>query len=81
MFVLPAAMLALIHLTTGKTPIKIMIPVGLAIGLMAWPMPFIYQISEQGAMGLLVSIKLFAVAVLWIYFAGRMFRLLRYRAR
>ena len=80
-FVLPAAMLALIHLTTGKTPIKIMIPVGLAIGLMAWPMPYIYEISERGAMGLLVSIKLFAVAVLWIYFAGRIFRLLGYRVR
>ena len=80
-FVLPAAMLALIHLTSGKIPGKIMIPVGLAIGLMAWPMPYIYEISERGAMGLLVSIKLFAVVVLWVYFAGRMFRLLRYRVR
>lgn len=78
-FVLPAAMLALIHLTTGKTSIKTMIPVGLAIGLMAWPMPFVYQITDPGPMGLLVSVKLFAVVVLWIYFAGRMFQLLRYQ--
>jgi hypothetical protein len=80
-FVLPAAMLALIHMTTGKTPIKIMVPVGLAIGLMAWPMPFIYKITDHGPMGLLVSLKLFAVAVLWMYFAGRMFNLLRLKTK
>ncbi len=75
-FVLPAAMLALIQLTTEKTSFKILIPVGLAVGLMAWPLPFLFRISDKGPLGLLVSLKLFAVAVLWIYFAGRLFKLL-----
>lgn len=75
-FVLPAAILALIQLTSGKTSFKTLIPVGLAVGLMAWPLPFLFQISNQGPLGLLVSLKLFAVFTLWVYFASRLFHLL-----
>jgi len=75
-FVLPAALLALIQLTTGKSSLTTLILVGLAVGLMAWPLPFLFQISDHGPLGLLVSLKLFAVATLWVYFAGRLFKLL-----
>ena len=76
-FVLPAAMLALIQITTGQTSLKIGIPVGLAVGLMAWPMPFLFQIEGHGLLSLLVSLKFFAVAGLWFYFVGRLGRLVR----
>ena len=76
-FVLPAAVLALIQITTGQTSLKVAIPVGLAVGLMAWPMPFLFQIKGQGLLNLLVSLKFFAVVGLWFYFTGRLRRLLR----
>jgi hypothetical protein len=67
-FVLPAALLALIHLLEGRLTVAAAIPVGLAAGLLAWPLTYVFQIRDEGALSLLISLKFFATVALWVYF-------------
>lgn|GEM_PF-1251647 len=69
-FVLPAALLALVHIFRGRMSIFIAVPVALAIGILAWPLAFLFRIREGGFMGLLVSLKLYAAVTLWVYFVS-----------
>lgn len=71
-FVLPAALLALIHVITGRTGRSMTVLVGTSVFLMAWPMAFLFKIEKQGLLNLLISLKLFAVVGLWGYFLGRL---------
>ena len=71
-FVLPAAMLALVHMFKGRMTMSVAIPVGLAIGIIAWPLSFLFKIEGGGLMGLLVSLKFYATVVLWLYFLSQL---------
>jgi alpha-1,2-mannosyltransferase len=67
-FVLPAALLALIHLLEGRLSGFAASPVALAAGILAWPLPYLFQIQDEGPLSLLISLKFFATVILWLYF-------------
>jgi len=73
-FVLPAALLAIIHIVTGRASLPESFSVLVAIGLLAWPMPYLFEIQGQGLLNLFVSLKFFAVVGLWVYFVRRLLR-------
>jgi len=73
-FVLPAALLALVHMFKGRMSMMVAIPVGLAVGILAWPLSFLFRIEGGGLMSLLVSLKFYATVVLWIYFLSRLWQ-------
>jgi hypothetical protein len=73
-FVLPAAMLALIHMFKGRMSVYVAVPVGLAVGILAWPMSYLFRISGGGMLSLLVSLKFYATVVLWVYFLTRLWQ-------
>jgi hypothetical protein len=50
------------------------VPVALAIGILAWPLSFLFRIEGGGLLGLLVSLKFFATATLWVYFLSRLWQ-------
>ena len=76
-FVLPGAMLALVHVFTGRINWRSSIPVGLAVFVLAWPLEFLFRIEGGGLPGLLISLKLYAVVVLWVYYTLRLFKVSR----
>ncbi len=73
-FVLPAALFAVIHLLEGRLSIGPAIAVGLAAGIVAWPLKYLFEIQGQGALNLLVSVKFFAAVVLWAFLLIRLWR-------
>ena len=73
-FVLPAAMLALIQLVTGRLSLRAALGVGVVAFVLAWPMAFLFRIRDAGPLGLLVSLKFYAVVALWAYFVRRLWR-------
>jgi alpha-1,2-mannosyltransferase len=73
-FVLPAALLALKHLLEGRLTVAVAIPVGLAICVLAWPLTYVFQIRDEGALSLLISLKTYATVGLWVYFLVRLWR-------
>jgi alpha-1,2-mannosyltransferase len=73
-FVLPAALLAVVHLLEGRLSVGAGIAVGLAAGILAWPLKYLFEIRGQGALNLLVSMKFFAAVVLWVYILNRLRR-------
>ena len=73
-FVLPAALLALKHLLEGRLTVATAIPVGLAICVLAWPLTYVFQIRDEGALSLLISLKTYATVGLWVYFLIRLWR-------
>jgi len=73
-FVLPAAMLALIQLLTGTVSTRSAFGIGLVVFVLAWPMGFLFRLPSAGAVGLLVSLKLYAVVALWLYFVRRLWK-------
>jgi hypothetical protein len=73
-FVLPAALLAVVHLLEGRLSVGSAVAVGLAVGIVAWPLKYLYEIQGQGALNLLVSLKFLATVVLWVYFLIRLWR-------
>jgi len=73
-FVLPAGLLALVHMFQGRMSMIVAIPVGLAIGIMAWPLSFLFRIEGGGLMSLLISLQFYAVVVLWVYFLSRLWQ-------
>ncbi len=73
-FVLPAALLALIHLLTGNPSTRSALGLGLVLFVLAWPMEFLFRLPTSGLVGLLVSLKGYAVAALWVYFVRRLWK-------
>jgi alpha-1,2-mannosyltransferase len=76
-FVLPAAMLALVHVFTGRTSWRTAVPVGLAAFVLAWPLEFLFRLPAGGLPTLLVSLKLYAVVTLWVYYVRRLVKVSR----
>lgn len=76
-FVLPGAMLALVHMVTGRTSWRTAVPVGLAVFVLAWPLEFLFRLPPGGVQTLLVSMKLYAVVTLWVYYVRRMLKVSR----
>jgi hypothetical protein len=50
------------------------VPVGLATGILAWPLAFLFRIQGGGAVSLLVSLKLYATITLLVYFLTRLWQ-------
>jgi len=73
-FVLPAALLALKHMLEGRLTLAAAIPVGLAVCVLAWPLTYVFQIHDEGALSLLISLKTYATVVLWVYFLVLLWR-------
>jgi alpha-1,2-mannosyltransferase len=73
-FVLPAALLALVHMFRGRMSLPVAIVVGTAIGMIAWPLGFLFRLEGGGVMTLLVSMKFYGTVVLWLYFLSRLWQ-------
>ena len=76
-FVLPAAMLALLQLMGGSLSLRASLGVGLVVFVLAWPMGFVFRIQGTGPLSLLVSLKFYAVLALWGYFVRRLVKISR----
>jgi alpha-1,2-mannosyltransferase len=74
LFVLPAALLAVVHLCRGRLTVGWGVAVGLAAAIVAWPLAYLFEIRNQGTLNLLVSLKFFATVVLWAYLLVRLWR-------
>lgn len=73
-FVLPAALLAVVHIFRGRMSVYVAIPVGLAAGILAWPLSFLFRIEGGGLASLLVSLKFYSTVALLIYFLTRLWQ-------
>jgi hypothetical protein len=73
-FVLPAGLLALVHIFRGRMSVYVAVPVALAVGILAWPLSFLFNLQGGGLISLLVSMKFYATVTLWIYFLSRLWQ-------
>jgi hypothetical protein len=69
-----AALLALVHMLRGWISLYVAIPVGIAVGMIAWPLGFLFRLEGGGIMTLLVPIKFYGTVVLWLYFLSRLWQ-------
>ena len=69
-----AAQLALVHMFRGWMSLCVAIPVGIAVGMIAWPLGFLFRLEGGGIMTLLVSMKFYGTVVLWLYFLSRLWQ-------
>ncbi|MEN8006793.1 MAG: glycosyltransferase family 87 protein [Candidatus Krumholzibacteriota bacterium] len=73
-FVLPAALLAVVHIFRGRMSVYVAVPVGLATGILAWPLSYLFRIEGGGPMSLLVSLKFYSTVTLLVYFLSRLWQ-------
>jgi hypothetical protein len=71
-YVLPAAVLAIRHVLAGNTGRKTAAAVIVALFFMAWNIPLDDPDWKNGWWTLLISIKLYSVVALWIFFMCRL---------
>lgn len=68
-FTLPAVYVAINHVFSGKFSMPKILWVGISSGVLAIGLPIIkWELMHQGPFILLLSVKLYAVVLLWIYF-------------
>jgi alpha-1,2-mannosyltransferase len=73
-YVLPAAVLAIVRLASGEAGRNMTAAVTMALFVMAWNIPLDQQDWKDGWWTLLISIKLYSAVVLWIFFVSRLRR-------
>jgi alpha-1,2-mannosyltransferase len=71
-YVLPAAVLATRHVLAGDTGRKTAAAVIVALFFMAWDIPLDRPDWKNGWWTLLISIKLYSVGALWLFFMSRL---------
>jgi alpha-1,2-mannosyltransferase len=80
-FIIPAALLAILSLLSSRHSLLKLFSVGLCIFLVAWPIPVYSSLLQHGLLQLGASTKLYAVFGLWTFFVITLTRYLRYGVR
>lgn len=76
-YILPAALLALVYLARKEAGRLATVTITLALFLLAWNIPLDRQDWKAGWWTLLISIKLYGVLALWAFFIHRLWRAAR----
>lgn len=79
-FVLPSIILIMYLLVYSEDNIVFVIIVGLSSLLLAWKLPIAHPLFTKGILTLGISIKLYAVIVLWIYLVIKLSKPLKYNS-
>ena len=73
-YILPAAILTIVILIDGQIRMPLAVLLATALCLIAWRVPFADESLRHGWWTLLISIKFYAVVVLWVFFLNRLRR-------
>ncbi|MDQ6860281.1 MAG: DUF2029 domain-containing protein [Verrucomicrobiota bacterium] len=73
-YILPAALLALAILLRGELRMPLVVLLVAALCIIGWRVPFADESLRRGWWTLLISIKFYAVVVLWIFFIAQLRR-------
>ena len=73
-YILPATLLVISLIMNGATSGTTAMLLVVALGLMAWKIPFDHPALMRGWWTLLISIKFYPVIVLWLFFVMRLLR-------
>ncbi len=76
-FALPAALIAIRLLLSSRENYLLQMIVIPSLFLLAWDLPIASQILKRGVLTLGISVKLYAVVVLWLFFVVRVHRFAR----
>ena len=79
-FILPSALLAIRLLVQSEPRRMVAVAVGLAAIILAWDLPVESEEIKEGLLTLAISVKLYAVLILWVYLAHRLLARLRTHA-